>query len=67
VKYLLAVALVLSLCACASAPVSVTSGSAPSSTLSFGDSLPEAMHHRSFYLDHDDTPQWLKAGPQRNE
>jgi hypothetical protein len=64
VKYLLAVPLVLMLCACGTAPVSSSDTDA---SPSFGGSLPDAMHHRGFYLDHDDTPQWMKAAPRTNE
>jgi starvation-inducible outer membrane lipoprotein len=66
-KHLLAIPLMLVLCACSSAPVSLTSSSDPSAALSFGDSLPEAMHHRSFYEDRGDTPQWMKVAPRTNE
>jgi hypothetical protein len=45
----------------------VTSGSGASSSLSYGGSTSEAMHHRSFYLDHDDTQQWMKAVPRTNQ
>ncbi len=66
-KTLLIVAAAIALCSCSAVPISATS--TDSNSLSFGrnGASGDAMHHRSFYLDHDETPQWMKAAPHTNQ
>ena len=57
---------VFALAACSSTASLNTSVNGLGDSSSPTDPSDPRLHHRSFYLDHDETPAWMKASPLSN-